>query len=67
MDRQDLSQPRILARQEIRAHRRRKEGTTYKLRVIRESGGLLELVEEEAPRHWFVEWARVMQHNPWNL
>ena len=50
-----------------RAHRRRQDGVQYKLRVISGSGGMLELVEEEPPRHWFHEWSRIMQLTGWGL
>jgi len=51
-----------------RAQRCRQPGVQYKLRVIEGSGGLLELVEQESPgRHWFMEWARAMQHSGWTL
>ena len=50
-----------------RAEKRRRDGVQYKLRVIHGSGGLLELVEEEPPRSWFMEWARLMQHTGWGM
>jgi hypothetical protein len=59
-------QQEIAERRKVRAHRRRKQGVEYKLRVIHGSGGMLELVEEEKPRHWFAEWARIMQLTGWH-
>ena len=56
--------------QEFRAHQRRKDGVRYKLRVIEQSGGMLELVEEAPKEPWFVEWARVMhamQRSGWGI
>ncbi|MEM9623954.1 MAG: hypothetical protein AAF993_20105 [Pseudomonadota bacterium] len=49
---------------EERAHRTRKEGVEYKLRVIPGSDGLLELVEVHEP-NIFHEWARLMQFTGW--
>ncbi|MEM6999969.1 MAG: hypothetical protein AAF529_04240 [Pseudomonadota bacterium] len=53
------------AQQTVRAHRRRQDGADYKLRVIPNSGGMLELVEQRPQQHWFVEWARAMQLSGW--
>ncbi|MGK0221108.1 MAG: hypothetical protein ACI9ON_000342 [Limisphaerales bacterium] len=50
-----------------RSHRRRKQGVEYKLRVIKDSGGKLELVEVEPPEHWFVECSRIMQLTGWGI
>ncbi len=50
-----------------RAGKRPQEGVKYKLRVIHGSGGMLELVEEEPPRSWYMEWARLMQHAGWGM
>ena len=50
-----------------RARRTRQDGVKYKLRVIEGSGGLLELVEEKPPRHWFHEWARAMSVAGWGI
>ena len=54
---------------ELRAHRIRRPGVPYKLRVIDGSGGMLELVEEDPrPRaHWFFEWARALQHTHFGM
>ncbi len=48
-----------------RAHRRRKAGVKYRLRVIPGSDGLLELVEVHEPNP-FLEWARLMQLSGWH-
>ncbi len=48
-----------------RAHRRRREGVEYKLRVIPGSDGLLELVEVREP-NLFIEWARLVQLTGWH-
>ena len=56
-----------LHEQSVRAHQRRQEGVQYKLRLIHGSGGLLELVEEQPPRHWFSEWARIMHLTGWSI
>ncbi len=42
-------------------------GVQYKLRVIENSGGMLELVEERPKLHWFLEWASVMQRSGWGF
>jgi hypothetical protein len=62
MDRYELSEPVT-----TRAHRQRKPGVEYKLRVIPGSDGLLELVEVPPPGNWFTEWARVMSLAGWTL
>ena len=49
---------------EQRAQKRRKPGVEYRLRVIKGSDGMLELVEVRPPRHWLDEWARIMP-TPW--
>ena len=65
-EQEDLLQEQVS--QSVRAHRRRQDGVQYKLRVIEGSGGLLELVEEPPKsRHWFIEWARLMQLANWTL
>ena len=43
-----------------RASKRPEQGVSYRLRVIKGSGGLLELVEERPRLTWFQEWARAM-------
>ena len=63
-------EPELLALVETRAHRRRKDGVEYKLRVIEGSSGLLELVEEPPKQSWFQEWARIMylmQRSGWGI
>ncbi len=60
-------QENLQEQQAVRARRRRQDGVAYKLRVIEGSDGLLELVEEPRPRHWFVEWARIMQYSGWSI
>ena len=51
----------------VRAHRLRREGKDYKLRVIPRSGGMLELVEVHEPPSRFHEWARAMQFMGWHV
>jgi dethiobiotin synthetase len=64
-----MSYEKALAEQRTaRAHRQRREGVEYKLRVIEGSGGLLELVEKQPQRRsWFHDWARAMQFSGWGL
>jgi len=50
-----------------RAHRCRKPGVKYTLRLIEGSGGQLELVEEKPRPSLFTEWARVMQFSGWTM
>ena len=64
---QELEIPEQMEPQAVRAHRRRKDGVKYTLRVIEGSGGLLELVEERPRPSAFSEWARVMQYTGWSL
>ncbi len=51
----------------LRTQKRREEGVQYKLRVVEGTGGMLELVEEQPPRHWFEEWTRVMHLTGWGI
>ena len=64
---QELEVPELVEQQAVRAHRRRKDGVKYTLRVIKGSDGLLELVEERPRPSAFSEWARVMQYTGWSL
>lgn len=51
----------------VRAHRLRRDGVDYKLRVIPRSGGMLELVEVEQTPNRFHEWARMMNFIGWHV
>ena len=58
----------LSARQSERACRTRQPDVEYKLRVIPDSNGLLELVEVPPKKqHWFLEWARAMSMAGWTL
>ena len=52
---------------QVRAHRLRKEGVDYKLRVIPRSGGMLELVEVQDPPNRYYEWAKMMHYIGWHV
>ena len=50
-----------------RALKRRKEGAEYKLRVIPNSNGMLELVEVPPKQNAFLQWAAQTQFIGWHI
>ena len=50
-----------------RAHKLRREGVEYKLRMIPGSNGQMELVEVQPRPNEFSEWARLMQLTGWHI